>query len=202
MFLSKFVKSANFNLVYKMSQSALVEKICTHNGPFHCDDVLACFLLKQLPEYKDSPIIRTRDPKVIGECDIVVDVGGVYDHSKCRYDHHQRDFNFTLNKLDPQKPFDIKLSSAGLVYYHYGRSIINNILKQQGLFDAEDQYQTDILFDTIYESFIQEIDAIDNGVSICEGKPRYTINSDLSSRVGHLRPHWNEEATNEIFYER
>ncbi|XP_015785174.1 UPF0160 protein [Tetranychus urticae] len=202
MFFGKFAKSVNFHLLSKMQQSTLVKKICTHNGVFHCDDVLACFLLKQLPEYKDSPIIRTRDPKVIEECDIVVDVGGVYDHSKCRYDHHQRDFNFTLNKLDPQKPFDIKLSSAGLVYYHYGRTIINNILEQQGLFDSEDKYQTDILFDTIYESFIQEIDAIDNGVSICEGKPRYTINSDLSTRVGHLRPHWNEESTNEVLYER
>lgn len=28
------------------------KKIGTHNGSFHCDEVLACFLLRQLPEYK------------------------------------------------------------------------------------------------------------------------------------------------------
>lgn len=27
-------------------------KIGTHNGTFHCDEVLACFFLRQLPEYK------------------------------------------------------------------------------------------------------------------------------------------------------
>lgn len=33
---------------------------------------------------------RTRDPKVLGTCDVVVDVGGVYDAQNHRYDHHQR----------------------------------------------------------------------------------------------------------------
>ena len=33
-------------------------KIGTHNGTFHCDEVLACCLLKQLPEYADAEIVR------------------------------------------------------------------------------------------------------------------------------------------------
>ncbi len=77
--------------------------ICTHDGCFHADEVLACYLLKQLPVYKDAKIVRyvfiyllfcyffrTRDMSVIVKCDIVVDVGGIYDASKHRYDHHQR----------------------------------------------------------------------------------------------------------------
>ena len=36
----------------------------THNGKFHCDEVLACYMLTLLPEYSDAEIIRTRDPKV------------------------------------------------------------------------------------------------------------------------------------------
>jgi len=32
--------------------------IGTHNGTFHCDEVLACFMLKSLPEYKDAQIVR------------------------------------------------------------------------------------------------------------------------------------------------
>ena len=33
-------------------------KIGTHNGTFHCDEVLACYMLKLLPEYKDAEIVR------------------------------------------------------------------------------------------------------------------------------------------------
>ncbi len=33
-------------------------KIGTHNGTFHCDEVLACFLLKQLPNYSNAEIVR------------------------------------------------------------------------------------------------------------------------------------------------
>ena len=65
-------------------------KIGTHNGTFHCDEALACFMLKQLPEYKHADIIRTRNPEELSDCDIVVDVGGVYDAERHRYDHHQR----------------------------------------------------------------------------------------------------------------
>ncbi|XP_069133181.1 MYG1 exonuclease-like [Argopecten irradians] len=65
-------------------------KIGTHNGSFHCDEVLACFLLRQLPQYKDAQIKRTRDPAVLDTCDIVVDVGGVFDPEKNKFDHHQR----------------------------------------------------------------------------------------------------------------
>lgn len=33
-------------------------KIGTHNGTFHCDEVLACSMLKILPRYKNATIIR------------------------------------------------------------------------------------------------------------------------------------------------
>ena len=65
-------------------------KIGTHSGTFHCDEILACYMLKLLPEYQHATIVRTRDSESLNQCDIVVDVGSVYDHSKRRYDHHQR----------------------------------------------------------------------------------------------------------------
>jgi uncharacterized UPF0160 family protein len=85
--------------------------IGTHSGTFHADEALATFLLRLLPTYKNADVIRSRDPKVLDECTIVVDVGGVYDNDKLRYDHHQRGFdeNFGMG-------FVTKLSSAGLVY--------------------------------------------------------------------------------------
>ena len=64
--------------------------IGTHDGTFHCDEVLACWMLKQLPQYKEAEIVRTRDPAKLSTCEIVVDVGAVYDADALRFDHHQR----------------------------------------------------------------------------------------------------------------
>lgn len=36
----------------RCTDNMTVKKIGTHNGTFHCDEVLACFFLRQLPEYK------------------------------------------------------------------------------------------------------------------------------------------------------
>lgn len=62
--------------------SSIRKIICTHSGPFHCDDVLACCLIKFLPIYKEAKIIRSRDQEVIKKADIVLDVGGEYDPKK------------------------------------------------------------------------------------------------------------------------
>lgn len=77
-------------------------KIGTHSGTFHCDEALACFMLKCLPTYKDAEIVRSRDREVLKDCDIVVDVGDVYDHSAKRYDHHQKGFTETLSSILPR----------------------------------------------------------------------------------------------------
>lgn len=79
-------------------------QIGTHDGCFHCDEVLACSMLKRLPEYRDAQIIRTRNADILKECDIVVDVGAEFDHEKKLYDHHQRGFNETLSSIKPEFP--------------------------------------------------------------------------------------------------
>jgi len=33
-------------------------KIGTHSGGFHCDELLACFMLTRLPQYRDAHIVR------------------------------------------------------------------------------------------------------------------------------------------------
>lgn len=76
--------------------------IGTHDGIFHCDEVLACFMLQQLPHYANASVTRTRDDKVLAQCDIVVDVGAVFDSEKHRFDHHQASFKETLNSLRPE----------------------------------------------------------------------------------------------------
>lgn len=141
-----------------------------YESHFHCDEALAVFMLKQLPKYKDSVLVRSRDPAELEKCDIVVDVGGVYDVAKNRFDHHQRTFNETFSSIDSAKPWKIKLSSAGLVYVHFGKEIIEEILKKTMKQKDVEKKLVEILFDKMYENFIIEIDAIDNGVEIADTK--------------------------------
>lgn len=49
--------------------------------------------------------------QVLDGLDAVLDVGGVYDPSRHRYDHHQKGFDEVFGH-----GFSTKLSSAGLVY--------------------------------------------------------------------------------------
>ena len=60
--------------------------LVTHNGIFHADEIFAIAALRAAG-YKFE-ILRSRDPKVIGAADIVVDVGGIYDPDSMRFDHH------------------------------------------------------------------------------------------------------------------
>ena len=163
-------------------------RIGTHSGTFHCDEALACFMLQLLPQYKDSQIIRTRDPKVLDECDVVVDVGAIYDPSKHRYDHHQRSFNETLNTLtDGKLEFNTKLSSAGLIYHHFGREVINVVAP-----DVSDDHK-DLICKRIYEYFMEEVDAVDNGINPTDEVPRYHITTTIGGRVRALNPAWNDD---------
>lgn len=160
--------------------------IGTHSGTFHCDEVLACYLLKTLPEFHGFDIFRTRDSELLAKCDVVVDVGGEYDHTKLRYDHHQRDFSCTMRSLRILN-FDTKLSSAGLVYAHYGKNVISHLLSLE-----EEDPTIDVLYKKLYESFVESVDAIDNGIAQCDCTPRYRLHGTLSGRVSHLNPAWNE----------
>ncbi|XP_061076392.1 UPF0160 protein MYG1, mitochondrial isoform X2 [Conger conger] len=167
----------------------MVPKIGTHNGTFHCDEVFACFLLRQLPEYKEAEIVRTRDPAVLATCDIVVDVGGEFDPKKHRYDHHQRLFVETFHSLCPGKPWVTRLSSAGLVYLHFGRLVLEQLTQLK-----PDDGQLEVLYDKLYENFVEAVDAVDNGISQYDGEARYAVSTTLSARVSYLNPPWNSKS--------
>ncbi|KAI6047615.1 metal-dependent protein hydrolase [Pisolithus marmoratus] len=163
--------------------------IGTHNGTFHCDEALAVFLLRHTPAYRKAGLKRTRDLAILDTCDIVVDVGAVYDAEKRRFDHHQRGFQEVFGH-----GFETKLSSAGLIYKHFGKEVIASELE----LDFEDP-NVIVLWLKLYKEFMEAIDAIDNGISQypSEQHPRYRNRTDLSSRVGWLNPPWNRPANAE-----
>jgi uncharacterized UPF0160 family protein len=57
----------------------------------------------------------------------------------------------------------------------------------------------DAVYLAVYKSFMEAVDAIDNGVNQYESDapPRYVNGTTLSSRVGGLNPAWNEDQSNE-----
>ncbi|XP_053658456.1 MYG1 exonuclease [Anopheles marshallii] len=177
------------------SAAAKRVKIGTHDGIFHCDEVLACFMLQQLPRYASAEIIRTRDTSKLDECDIVVDVGSIFDRERHRYDHHQGVFNESFRTLRPDLDvkWDIRLSSAGLVYTYFGEEVLKDILQNElGLEEPSAECLRSV-YKKIYEGLISEIDAIDNGVPMVEsGEPRYNISTHLSARVASFNSRWDE----------
>ncbi len=98
---------------------------------------------------------------MLATCHTVVDVGGEYAPEKHRYDHHQRSFAATF----PGRP--TKLSSAGLVYLHFGRDVVARRLeeekeKSQG---AAGPTEVELVWRKLYEAFVEALDAHDNGIA-------------------------------------
>lgn len=133
--------------------------IGTHNGHFHADEALAVYMLRMLPDYASAALVRTRDQSVLDTCHTVVDVGGEYDATRNRYDHHQRTFDTTF------PAHETKLSSAGLVYMHFGKAIIAQHIKL-----PIDHPDVELLFQKLYNDFIEAVDANDNGISKYDNK--------------------------------
>jgi uncharacterized UPF0160 family protein len=107
--------------------------VATHSGPFHCDEVFACALLRAFLD-PDLTCIRTRDLVRIAQADIAIDVGGEYDPERRRFDHHQR-------------AYEGSLSSAGMVLCW---------LEAEGHIDAA-------LSSKLRAQWVDYIDAVDNG---------------------------------------
>ncbi|BFZ55381.1 hypothetical protein PYCC9005_002421 [Savitreella phatthalungensis] len=176
-------------------------RIGTHSGTFHCDEALAVYMLRLLPAYAQADLTRTRDPAVLDACDIVVDVGGKYDGTKY-FDHHQRGFEEVFSSQHKTK-----LSSAGLVYKHFGQEIIRALAastpaatsdnKKLKLGISLDEETTALVHRKVYDDFIEGIDAQDNGISPYPdpaAKLAFKPALSLPGMVAHLNPDWNELA--------
>jgi len=146
--------------------------IATHNGVFHADDVFAVAAL--LLAYPDATVVRTRDPKVFAEADIVVDVGGEYNPTTRRFDHHQKGGAGIRHNGVPYAAF-------GLVWDTIGMSIVpepSETARQHiaGIIDA---------------SLVQAIDASDNGF-VLPGDVHNTPSYSISQVISTMNPTWQD----------
>lgn len=142
-------------------------KIVTHSGNFHADDVFAVAALQLHLGVENVEVIRTRDVATIEAGDWVVDVGGVYDPARNRFDHHQNGA--------PQRENGMPYAAFGLVWKHVGAQVA-------GSREAAD---------AIEQRLALPIDASDNGISL------YTLtDAQIAPFASHdlialYRPVWN-----------
>lgn len=120
--------------------------IVTHSSKFHTDDIFAvATLLLVLEKDYEVNVVRSRDKEVIEKGDYVVDVGGIYDLNKKRFDHHQ------IGGAG-ERENGIPYASFGLVWKHYGEKVCGN----------------NKVAVKIDEVLVQSIDAGDNGVELLD----------------------------------
>ena len=100
------------------------------------------------------------------------------------------------------------MSSAGLIYKHFGKDIIRHLYSLNQLDDFKpdskviDDHLLDMLYHRIYKGFIEHVDAIDNGIAVADAPLKYHISTTLSNRVGHFNPSWNQPQSSELSNQR
>lgn len=148
----------------------IMKKIVTHNGVFHADDVFAMATLQLYFGGEELEVIRTRDEEIIKTGDWVFDVGGIYDPTKRRFDHHQ-----------PGAP----VRENGIPYAAFGL-----VWKQVG----EDVAGSKEVAEKIDENLAQPIDANDNGVSLYDVNEFGVAPLELSAIIKKImNPVWGSD---------
>jgi len=174
-------------------------KIQTHDKKFHCDDVTAISLLTNYFGQKGIRVSVLRSREHFDDADILVDVGGEYNPEEGKFDHHQKSCNLSWNE-QVRTP----LSSAGMVWKHYGPDIVRLYLNSHTylyLSDVDIEPHVDSIVNQLYFKIFMEIDANDNGIKSIEGGSRnywtnLTLPGIVSSCNGDVD---NSEEQNENF---
>lgn len=152
-----------------------IKTLGTHNGKFHADDVMATAMLRLL--LGDIKVTRTRDEKILGELDLIYDIG------LGEFDHHQLDKEIREN--------NIPYAACGLVWREFGTRIIQQFTPQ---FEEHDIVA---IFDYVDKNLVQGIDATDNGMDI---HSEFKVMS-ISDMIQNFNPTWDSKDSQEEAFE-
>ncbi len=141
-------------------------KVTTHNGSFHADEVFAIATLSLWAEKKDLvlDITRTRDEAVLNKSDIVLDVGGIYNPEKKRFDHHQKEGAGTHEN-------EVPYASFGLIWKHYAQEICSKEVAKN-----------------VERNLVVPVDARDNGISITTPNQLGIIDHRTTNSIHKFNP--------------
>lgn len=122
-------------------------RVGTHNGIFHCDEVIAISILSILYSgIKNVEVLRSRDLELLkNNTNIMIDIGGG------KFDHHQKGGN-------GERENGVQYASAGLVWRDFGKQVIERLAS--GYLNAN---SIEKVFNMVDNDIIQNIDKEDNG---------------------------------------
>jgi len=152
--------------------------IATHSGKFHADDVWAVTVLDIV--FPGCTLVRTRDPEQVRAADFAVDVGGIWDPSAGRFDHHQKGFAGTRQS-------GVLYASAGLVWRTHGARCVSLLAQRHTGHALEDADAQQIAW-AIDADLVQYLDMSDNGAA--RNAPG---GYGLSAIVSGFNPGWLDE---------
>lgn len=133
----------------------------THNGIFHCDEVVGIAVLEIAYMDTDAYVVRTRNLDELNELDIVIDIGGGM------FDHHMAGFNVC-------RPTGEKYASAGLVWKKFAEKAIMNVMVEQGLSVDDDEIKA--IKEQIDREIIIPVDMEDNGEKVSNHTFSFILN--------------------------
>lgn len=146
----------------------MAKTVATHNGVFHADDVFSLALLYLLGLV--GKLVRTRDPKVLAEADMRVDVGGKDAPATGDYDHHQKGGAGSRANGIPYAAF-------GLVWKQHGAELCGSVEVGK----------------LVEERLVQVIDAGDCGYDLHTGlKHQDVLPYPISAAISVFNPSWQE----------
>jgi uncharacterized UPF0160 family protein len=140
----------------------------THNGIFHCDEVVGIAILELAYIESDTFVVRTRDCEELKKLNIVIDVGGG------EYDHHMAGFNECRSTGE-------KYASAGLVWRKYASQAIRSVAEMEDIKLSDEEVQ--IIKEQIDQEYIVPVDLEDNGEK---------VSTHTFSFVSKFLPSWME----------
>src|SRR5690606_15027965 len=146
-----------------------MKKVITHSGSFHADDVFSVATLQLHFGVENVEVIRTRDEEIIAAGDIVLDVGGVYDPEKQRFDHHQNGA--------PVRDNGLPYAAFGLIWKHYGEAVSGG---QE-------------VMEEIERRLVLPIDVSDNGISTFDAKREDVSPVLLQDIISMYKPVWGSD---------
>jgi uncharacterized UPF0160 family protein len=152
--------------------------IATHSGRFHADDVWAVMTLDLV--FPGAELVRTRDPQRIAAADFAVDVGGVWNPSAGRFDHHQKGFAGARQS-------GVVYASAGLVWREHGPRCVAAIARERLGCELAPKDAQDMAWAIDFD-IVQYLDMSDTGAA--RNAPG---GYGLSAVISGFNPNWLDE---------
>ena len=150
----------------------------THNGIFHCDELIGMTILEMAHMTTDIYVVRSRDLVELSKLSIVIDVG------EGKFDHHGKDFNQC-------RPTGEKYASAGLMWKVFAEQAIKNVANEVGVSIGTDTMK--VFKEEIDREIIVPIDIEDN-----EGKHT----NHVFSFIPKLCPIWLQTQNFDIAFKK